>query len=425
MRRYLTSTFYLLLISGCVTSQSNSNGENPLDVYRTASVQTNRSPDDYSLEYLKSQAALYLLSQGKTDLKSGNSIRAIQRFSEARKLNPWNDEIKDFYILSVKTLVRVTNRLQNEKCEIINDRLGFIYSVASDQMTEVQSLVDKCDFKIGAASTEEFHSLPLSEKGNEIQKNEFENLNEEISKKIKKNKYVPRKELLFLGLSYLADLKIELGKPLVGSENDDTSSVRILFPIATKYTGKTSVEEYCEKAKGLLRNMDYEQEVDFTPVREFNEPGRLKCRVTGYASQDDFLTLPSWKEKIGNIWPLPKDIIVDFVLYYENGKSRSYRDVVSILASPHQIDSGIGMKFMYTKGELPFVLKYSRAKGSEKRYVLRGEDDLLEFLLPAHVLNGLKKVAVKIDLKETFKDSYDENYKSRGRHGPGGIIFDN
>lgn len=428
MLRSVSTCFLIITLSGCSTTSVYDTSDNPLSQYLRAKGEPNRSADDYSLEFLRSKAAQFLLSQGKTDLKSGNSIAAIQKFSEARKLNPWNDEIKEFYVLSIKALVKITNRLKTENCDVVNDRLGFIYSVAPDQMTEVKELTSKCGFKIGATSTAEFHSLPLSEGGAKIQKIEFESLNEEISRKIKKNQYVPRKELLFLGLGYIADLKIDLGKPYVGSEVDNTDAVRVLLPIAAKYSGKLRSKEYCEKARNLLQNKEYEEEIDDSPVNRIKADGYLECRhFYGSVRTMSFYSSPKWPQQIQDIWPLPKDIIVDFVLHYKSGNSRSYRDVVSILALPDQIEYGIGLKFMYTKGDLPFVLKYSKAKGSEKRYVLRGEEneDLIEFSLPSHILTGLDRIDVKIDLKETFRDSYDQNYKARGKYGPGGIFFDN
>ncbi|MBK7845109.1 MAG: hypothetical protein IPJ71_15735 [Bdellovibrionales bacterium] len=83
------------------------------------------------------------------------------------------------------------------------------------------------------------------------------------------------------------------------------------------------------------------------------------------------------------------------------------------------------MKLMYTAGDLPFVLKYSKVADSEKRYVLRGKEEFIEFELPSHELAGLDQIEMKIDFQETFKDSYEENNKKRGRHGPGGLVFDN
>jgi hypothetical protein len=424
--KYIKAFLFLFWLSGCSSTPTHKSSDNPLSLYQKAKSELDRSDEDYSIEFLRSQAAQYLLSQGKTDLKSGNSIRAVQRFSEARKLNPWNDEIKDFYILSVNALVKVTNRLQNENCDVINDRLGFIYSIAPDQMTEVRGLADKCGFKIGAASTEEFHLLPLSEGGVEIQKSEFENLNEEISRKIKKNSYVPRKELLFLGLSYIADIKIELGNPIVGSDVDDRDAVRVLLPITSKHNGKVSSKEYCEKARNLLQNKEYEEEIGDSPANRIKADGYLECRhFYGSVRAMSFYSSPKWPEQIRNIWPLPKDIIVDFIFHYENRYSKSYRNIVSTLALPDQVEYGIGLKFMYTQGELPFVLRYSKAHGAEKRYVLRGKNDFIEFVLPAHELVGLSHVEIRLNLKETFKDSYEENYKARGKHGPGGLIFDN
>lgn len=420
-------SFILSILLGCASSQITSINDNPLENYVAAKkhAENNESIGEYSLEYQKSQAAMYLLSQGKTDLKSGNSIRAVQRFAQARNLNPWNDEIKDFYTLSVNTLVKVTKHLSNENCDVINDRLGFIYSVAQDQLTELKDLTRKCNFKVGASSIEEFHLLPLSEGGQQIEKSEFESLIEEIDTKIKKNQYVPRKELLYLGLNYLSNFKIITGKPSVGSEVDDSNKVRILIPISSTYNGPLKSVEYCEQARKLLQNKEYEEQIGDTPVNRVKGPGYLECRhFYGVVKKMTFYSSPKWPEKIRNIWPLPKDFVMDFIFYYQNGQTKKYRNIVSTLALPDQIEYGIGLKFMYTEGELPFVLRYSKDPHSEKRYMMRGKDDFIEFELPSHQLNGLTNLEIKMNLQETFRDSYDENNKIRGKYGPGGIIFD-
>ncbi|MBK7845108.1 MAG: hypothetical protein IPJ71_15730 [Bdellovibrionales bacterium] len=243
-----------------------------------AKDERNESRGVYSLEFMRSQAAMYLLSQGKTDLKSGNSIRAVQRFAQARELNPWHDDIKDFYVLSVNTLIKVTKRLSNEKCEVINDRLGFIYSVAADRMTELLDLTSKCSFRVGASSAAEFHNLPISESGQSIQNKEFESLLEEAENKVKKNQYVPRKELLFLGLSYLNGLQINLGKPMIGAEVDDLKKVRVLSPISTSYNGEMTAEEYCKKTRKLLQDLNYEREIADTDDLRYRPDGYLTCR---------------------------------------------------------------------------------------------------------------------------------------------------
>ncbi|MBK8202833.1 MAG: hypothetical protein IPK68_11105 [Bdellovibrionales bacterium] len=293
-------------------------------------------------------------------------------------------------------------------------------------MTEVKELSAKCNFKVGASATEEFHSLPLSEGGQQVQKSEFDNLSEEIERIIKNNKYVPRKELLYLGLSYLSDLQLILGKPVIGSEVDDKNNVRVLLPISSKYNGSLKSVDYCEKGRELLQNKNYEEEIGDSSVNRIKADGYLECRhFYGSVRTMSFYSSPKWPAQLKNIWPLPKDIIVDFIFNYKNNYSKSYRDIVSTLALSDQVEYGIGLKFMYMQGELPFVLRYSKEHGSEKRYVLRGKDDLIEFNLPAHELTGLSHIEVRLNLKETFKDSYDEKYKKRSKHGPGGLIFDN
>lgn len=419
---------FSLALIGCSSSPITP-GDDPVQTYRNAKMRSeqNQSVGEYSLEYLKSQAALSLLSQGKTDLKSGNSIDAVKKFSQARTYNPWNDDIKDMYALSVKTLVSVTKNMSSEKCDVINDRLGFIYSIAPDQFTQLSGLTKKCNFNVGSSTTPEFQNLPLSDIGKATEKKGFESLREEINRKVTKNKYVPRKELLYLGLNYLSDVSFQLGKVEIGSEVDDGSKVRVLVPISYSYSGPTRSLEYCEKAKQLMQNVEYENEVGDTPTQRIKAAGYLECSYfNSYGGKKilSFYSSPKWPERLRHIWPLPTDLVVDFIFRYENGRHRSYRNVVSTFIRPHHAETGVGSKFMFTAGDLPFVVKYSKAAGSEKRYVLREESNYLEFEMPSHLVNELQAVEVKINLRDTFKDAFEEKFDVRNKFGPGGIVFD-
>lgn len=171
--------FYLLC--GCISTQTRSDFiGNPVEKLHAAevSVAAGSGPGEFSIEYRKAQAAAYLLSQAKTELKAGNSVKAIRNLAEARQYNPWNDEIKDFYLLSVRILVKITQNLDKESCDVLNDRLALINEVAPDRLGELSALESKCAY---SSTQNKFKNLDLSSQGSRTQSEIFESFQDELS----------------------------------------------------------------------------------------------------------------------------------------------------------------------------------------------------------------------------------------------------
>lgn len=175
---FLSATCFF---GGCVSKQTSSDFVgNPVEKLHAAEarVAAGSGPGEYSIDYRKAQAAAYLLSQAKTELKAGNSIKAIRDLAEARQYNPWNDEIKDFYLLSVRILVKITLNLNKESCDVLNDRLALINEVAPDRLGELSDLERKCGY---SSTQSKFKNLELSSNGSQTQSEVFESFQDELA----------------------------------------------------------------------------------------------------------------------------------------------------------------------------------------------------------------------------------------------------
>lgn len=319
----------------------------------------------------------------------------------------------------------VTNRLSDESCSVINDRISLIYSVAPDQLSEITALTKKCGFNPNNTVSPVYRKIPLSKAGKKIEITHFETLKGEINHRIAKNSYIPRRELLIMGLDYTSNLEFILGKPEIGVEAEDKNNIRTLIPIKLNFAAKSSGKQYCESAKSLLENSEYGKQVD-DPFNSSKPPGYHSCNFFSPLSGTNrvhFFTTPTWTSKLENIWPLPREFILEFIFKYNNGSTKIFKDVVTTLAHPYNLEAGT-MYFIYTDGDLPFAIQRSKSPSESTKYFINGEGDFLELFLDAETLYDLKMIEIKIDLEETFKDSIENVHKKRGKYGPGGVIFD-
>lgn len=255
-------------LTSCSTTPVNKNittTDTPLEKYLSAkkSAETGNYENVYSLEYLRSQAAQYLLSQGKTELKSANSAKAVKYLSQAREYNPWNDEIKDLYTLSVKFLVRSTKELNNTSCEIINERLSLIYSVSNDQISNLSELVKKCDFNPNK-NIQTNLDFKLTPQIIASDKKIFASLEDEAKEIVKRNTYAPKRELAYLALNYLSNLEFILGEPKVSELTSNFDELILKIPISVNVKNEPNSEEYCEKTKELIWRQEFEDEYNST-----------------------------------------------------------------------------------------------------------------------------------------------------------------
>src|ERR1700733_15050444 len=82
------------IVVGCASAtQQTYTSDNPVQKYESAKKKSQENPNaDYSLERKKLEAAMSLYGYAQTDLRSGNSAKAIGELALAREYNPWHDD---------------------------------------------------------------------------------------------------------------------------------------------------------------------------------------------------------------------------------------------------------------------------------------------------------------------------------------------
>lgn len=394
------------LTQGCSSSPARENKtlENPLEKYLSAkkSIENGDYESNYSLEYLKAQAAQYLLSQGKTELKSANSAKAVHHLSKAREYNPWNDEIKDLYTLSIKFLVRSTKELNNVPCEVINERLSLIYSVSNDQISNLSELVKKCNFNPhkNIQTNLDFKLIPQI---TALEKKIFASLEEEAKEIIKRNAYTPKRELAYLALSYLSNLEFILGEPKVSELTSTYDDVILKIPISVNVKNDPNSEEYCEKTKELIWRQEFEDEYN-SPDNLKGNVGHLRCRYfNGDKRFLDVYTNPNWQDSFKFLYPLPVDSVFVITFKYKNGTKKEFRNIFQNSFKPNNVQYGAGFLMHFLKGELKTKLRPSKVFGDENQY--------LEISTTQNNVTGLDKISIQIDLPATFNFYINNEYK--------------
>lgn len=395
------------LTQGCSYSPTRDNKtlENPLEKYLTAkkSAETGNYENDYSLEYLRSQAAQYLLSQGKTELKSANSAKAVKYLSQAREYNPWNDEIKDLYTLSVKFLVRSTKELNSTSCEIINERLSLIYSVSNDQISNLSELVKKCDFNPNK-NIQTNLGFKLTPQIIASEKKIFASLEDEAKEIVKRNSYAPKRELAYLALNYLSNLEFILGEPKVSELTSSFDEVILKIPISVNIKNEPNSEDYCEKTKELIWRQEFEDEYN-SPDNLKGNAGHLRCRYfNGDKRYLDLYTNPNWQDHFTFLYPLPTDSIFLITFTYKNGTKKEFRNIFQNSFKPSNVQYGAGFLMHFLKGDLKTKLRPSKVFGDENQY--------LEISTTQNNITGLDKISIQIDLPATFNFYMNNEYKN-------------
>lgn len=404
-RSMLYRLCFSCFLFGCASVPPMSISKNPLEAYQIAKMKLKNYEDagDYSLEYLQSKAAQYLLSQGKTELKSANSALAVKYLSQAREYNPWNDEIKDLYILSVKFLVRSTKELSNDSCEVINDRLALIYSVANDQMSNFETLTKRCQFSLNT-SISKFQNIPLPLLAIKNEKTIFASLEDEAITIINRNNYVPKRELAYLTLNYLSELEFNLGEPKISPFTSSADEVIIKVPITARLKNEIDSKDYCEKTKELLWRQDFEDEI-LSPDYLKGNAGHLRCRYYyGGTRYLDIYTNPDWHSKFSFLYPLPTDAVYVFTFTYKNGTKSEFRNVFQNSFRPDAVQFTSGFLLHFLKGELLAKLKPSKVFSSEV-------EQFLEITTNQKNITGLKSISFTIDMQSTFNYFMKEEYK--------------
>ena len=376
---------------GCSSAQKSQ-----LTIQDLSALETQRKfnggVDYLKYERLRADAAMYLYSHAKTDLKSGNSQKALEKLSEARTYNPWHDDIKDLYVISSKIFIETTKRMKTN-CSVINDRLSFIYSHSPDFFNQVSGLAKKCNFKV-SGQTYKINELPPEWKESEVKT--FKSFENNLDAIIQKNSYIPKRELLIKQLKYISNLNFEIANIRPSQLNDNTSKVDVLVDLNVKNKSSSS-EDFCKDVKSLLYSKGYEEEV-MNSSKSYSSTGFIKCPYFNSwmgTKTMDFFTLPSWDRGISKFWPMPKKVYFDIYLKYKSGRFKKFRKLITTDFRPDLVEVGYNFKFETIGKNLTIKIK-------SQNWLKEGVNTLVFTTSKSNLVN-LESVKLQVNYKETFR----------------------
>ncbi|MBY0315401.1 MAG: hypothetical protein K2Q26_07770 [Bdellovibrionales bacterium] len=392
-----TNIVLIVLLIGCSTTAPPQDYTTPVEVYLSAKERAEKtgSSGDFSLDYLKSQAAMYLYHQAQVELKSGNSPLAVRQLSEARQYNPWHDDIKDLHKIATQILVKSTKNIHTANCEYVNERLATINRYANDRLHELNNLIEKCHFTPSKTFTfTQTKTTPVFKK---IEQKIYSNYSSELENITQRNSYIPKQELLSYAINFISSIKFETSKIEIAEENDNKNAVTIFLPFKVK-TEKKSSKGYCLEMEKLLSNDRYAKQSQNTPYGMAPD-SLLECTYFNFWTGDKkivFITLPKWHSSLKNIWPLPKEYTIYFAFKYKDQTQRIFKNRVLTHFSPSDIETGYGFLFKFIEGDLPFKIK------DDRPYVEK-TDNFLALEVNANELLNLDSVNIEIDLRNIPK----------------------
>lgn len=365
--------------------------ENPVQDYeiqKRKAVEDGHS--DYSLDRKRFEAAMSLYSQAQTDLKSGASGKAIAKLALAREYNPWHDDIKDLYLLSVRHFVRMTKDIsQNVDCDPLADRLNFLNEVAPDSLNQFKDEMKRCDFRPKKRELEitadEIATIKVPENASGKTGSIDYEIIGELQNIVKRNRYVPIPELLTLSLEYLSKVRINVSNLQISPIADDAEKFELLLAVEFENESGMSGKEYCEETRKYLEMK--ESSVD------------LKCPYWGSWFGSGELTYaanPIYRKAIWeNLWPLPRRVVVAFKFKYKNKPERILKDVIVTRFDPANVDYRSGFAFNFESGDLPLKQK--------EEHIIPAKDAIVTIEASKDLVDGLMGISAYIDLSATKK----------------------
>lgn len=325
LNKIIISCVVIVLIS-CVASTKKVEDTDPVQ----GTESQNSSDQQFLLRIKNSEMAMSLLGKAQTQLKSGNSRGAIVTLTKAREFNPWHDDIKDTYILAVKSYLKATERLINKgiDCKILAQRLSVINSISQDEIGRFSGVRDKCKIAV--------ESLPIVNLDGEFSHSKHErgveltvakDLEKELNLIIERNKYVPIRELLIAGIKYLQKTTYEVRKIEVDQNTTDDQKNSLKVHIEERFNGPNKFE-YCDQIRKII---------------EVNGTGYyLKCKSlpekSGYQrsgflnySESAYIPVPkSWASHLEKLFPVPRKAIFRLIIHYKDGSNETFFQPITI-----------------------------------------------------------------------------------------------
>jgi len=385
---------FIVFSLSCVSSTKKNYDGDPVESADKLGrdIEEGNSDQHFLLRIKRSEAAMALLGEAQTQLRSGNSQGAIISLTKAKEYNPWHDDIKDTYVLATRAYVTATQKMiaSNADCSLILRRLSFINSVVQDEMGKFNDVSLKCNFKSSSQPIVSFDrnvDLPSSQKQIELQV--AKGLEGELDYIIQRNKYVPAQELLILGIQYLQNTTFRVKDIKVDPNTSGSDSIILSVKIEERFTGPDKFE-YCDQIRKLV-------EVEGTGhhLRCRGLPENEGFRRSGFFSYSKgaYISVPSsWVEPLEKYFPLPRKSVFRTTIFYKDGTNERFFQTINLskeeqLKAPVKSEECRPSTILRTvPGHCTFVKKTKIAR-----------DRLVK----------LESISIELDPEETYKSNIE------------------
>lgn len=249
----------IILLSSC--SSINKHSEN--------AVTNIDSCSGNECEVERYEILLKAIGVAESDLKEGNSFKALRDLEAVREQAYYHGRFKSLYQLAQESCFKSTNDLSGEEnsCSLVRERVNFIKAVSPDKLNNLSVAISNCSIDI-SKNSQNFELKNVS-KHIELTNDEIKasNVYETALKIQQKYNSNPWEELLIVDLKTLSNYELILGKPAIQKETP-SGFVRFKVPLIVKVRGKTS---YCSQYKEVIHDEDLSDSISCYDYPDFSD----------------------------------------------------------------------------------------------------------------------------------------------------------
>ncbi len=217
-------------------------------------VRVSRLCDANECEVERYENLLSVIGVAESDLKAGNSFKALRDLEAVKEQAYYHGRFKSLYQLAQDSCFITTNKLSEEKnsCSLVRERINFIRAVSPDKLNNLSVAISNCGVDISRNA----HNFDIKSASKKIELTDDEikasNVYETALKIQQKYNSNPWEELLTVDLKTISSYELTLGKPVIQKETP-LGFVRFKVPLSVKDKGSTS---YCSQYKEILHDED-------------------------------------------------------------------------------------------------------------------------------------------------------------------------
>ena len=209
---------------------------------------------DDECEVEKYEILLEIIGIAESDLKDGNSFKALKDLGEIKEQAYYHGRFKSLYQLAQESCFKSTNELSDKEnsCSLVRERVSFIKAISPDKLSKVFTAISNCGIDISKNALN--FDLEKVNKNIELSDEEIKTSNVyEAALRIQQQYNLnPWEELLLVDLRTLSSYELTLGKPALQKETP-VGFVRFKVPLDVNNDKKTS---YCSQYKDVIHDED-------------------------------------------------------------------------------------------------------------------------------------------------------------------------